>query len=133
MPFTLLVYMDNQTLCHQGIISLENLPLGRIYSHSDYHVSGYSDRFEKLVFPINRINIFISMIIIVRLLFGRKNVSGCRSKIFNRIPLLPFLDVPKRNTPDVMIDCRFLMVIKTARSYVSSAEKIPINDLIIHL
>ncbi|CAF3752525.1 unnamed protein product [Rotaria sordida] len=31
------LYMDNQTLCNQEIIYLKNIPIGRIYSHIDYH------------------------------------------------------------------------------------------------
>jgi len=36
-----LVYMDNQTLCNQGIIDLNNIHTWTIYSHIYYHVNKY--------------------------------------------------------------------------------------------
>jgi hypothetical protein len=66
----LLVYMDNQTLCNEGIIHLENVYIGRIYSHIDYHVNKYNKKkFTKkkyFIFFFCRINIFILKIIIVQ-------------------------------------------------------------------
>jgi len=43
--------MDNQTLCNQGIIRLENIHTGRIYSHIDYHVKkNESLKYRKALF-----------------------------------------------------------------------------------
>jgi hypothetical protein len=40
--------MDNRTLCNQEIIDLENIHMGRIYSHIDYHVN--QDNLLMLIF-----------------------------------------------------------------------------------
>jgi hypothetical protein len=59
--------MDNQTLCNQGIIDLNDVHTGRIYSHIDYHVNKIIEFELKYFAFFYRINIFISKIIIVQL------------------------------------------------------------------
>ncbi len=48
----ILVYMDNQTLCNQGLIHLDNIHIGRIFSHIDYHVNKYKFRKEIIFFVL---------------------------------------------------------------------------------